>query len=203
MRPQQGAKTSSDRPLPPPRNPSQAQAPRPPDQQAQRHPGLYAAGVPGHWASQNRIRPYSVSLASKDARDTSLPNQDQNPSRLVNKYLDSIADHNVRHRPSSKLPFHPNVLSVGGMMNSSTIKVFASLKQVTTLVTYDLMLRRLRLCLLQGRVRSFERYGIHFTVEHRRLDRRAMHCLKTNSRAQRCLGLTRMDVTPRHTDIAR
>jgi hypothetical protein len=88
-------------------------------------------------------------------------------------------------------------------MNGSTIKVFASLKQVMTLGTYDLMLRRLRLCLLQGWVRSFERKGIHFTVEHRRLDRPAMHCLKTNSRAQRCLGLTRMDVTPRHTDIAR
>jgi hypothetical protein len=28
-----------------------------------------------------------VSLASKDARATSLPQQDNNPSRLVNKYL--------------------------------------------------------------------------------------------------------------------
>jgi hypothetical protein len=32
-----------------------------------------------------------VSLASKDARSTSLPEQGHNPSRLVNKYLDSIA----------------------------------------------------------------------------------------------------------------
>jgi hypothetical protein len=75
-------------------------------------------------------------------------------------------------------------------MNGSTIKVFASLKQVMTLGTYDLMLRRLRLCLLQGWVRSFERKGIHFTVEHRRLDRPAMHCLKTNSRAQCRLGVS-------------
>jgi hypothetical protein len=37
-----------------------------------------------------------VSLASKDARSTSLPEQDNNPSRLVNKYLDSVADHKIR-----------------------------------------------------------------------------------------------------------
>jgi hypothetical protein len=43
-----------------------------------------------------------VSLASKDPRATSLPEQDNNPSRLVNKYLDSVADHKVRHRPTSK-----------------------------------------------------------------------------------------------------
>jgi hypothetical protein len=60
-----------------------------------------------------------VSLASKDARATNLPNQDTDPSRLANKYLDSVADHKVRHRPSSNLPFHPIVLSLGGMMNGS------------------------------------------------------------------------------------
>jgi hypothetical protein len=52
-----------------------------------------------------------VSLANKHARSTSLPNQDTDPSRLVNKYLDSVADHKVRHRPSSNLPFHPIVFS--------------------------------------------------------------------------------------------
>ncbi|GFZ48375.1 hypothetical protein JCM24511_06123 [Saitozyma sp. JCM 24511] len=70
-----------------------------------------------------------VSLANKDARATKLPNQDTDPSRLANKYLDSVADHKVRHRPRSNLPFHPIVLSVGGMMNGSTTKVFASWKR--------------------------------------------------------------------------
>jgi hypothetical protein len=75
---------------------------------------------------------------------------------VVNKYLDSVADHNTRHRPSSNLPFHPIVFSLGGMMNGSTIKVSASWKQVMTRGTYNLMLKRLSLCLLQARVRSFE-----------------------------------------------
>jgi hypothetical protein len=97
-----------------------------------------------------------VSLASKDARATSLPDQDGNPSRLANKYLDSVADHKIRHRPTSNLPFHPIVLSLGGMMNGSTTKVFASGKRVMTRGTYNLMLKRLSLCLLQARVRSFE-----------------------------------------------
>jgi hypothetical protein len=87
---------------------------------------------------------------------TSLPEQDINPSRLVNKFLDTVADHNVRHRPSSNLPFHPIVFSLGGMMNGSTTKVFASWKRVMTRGTYNLMLKRLSLCLLQARVRSFE-----------------------------------------------
>src|SRR5689334_6856502 len=52
-----------------------------------------------------------VSLANKDARATKLPNLDTDPSWLVNKYLDSVADHKVRHRPGSDLPFHPIVLS--------------------------------------------------------------------------------------------
>ncbi|GFZ50353.1 hypothetical protein JCM24511_08110 [Saitozyma sp. JCM 24511] len=93
---------------------------------------------------------------AKDARATYFPNQDTEPSRLVNKYLDSVADHKVRHRPSSNLPFHPIVLSLGGMRNGSTTKVFASWKRVMTRGTYNLMLKRLSLCLLQARVRSFE-----------------------------------------------
>ena len=97
-----------------------------------------------------------VSLANKDARATKLPNQDTDPSRLANKYLDSVADHKVRHRPTSNLPFHPIVFSLGGMMNGSTTKVFASWKRVMTRGTYNLMLKRLSLCLLQARVRSFE-----------------------------------------------
>jgi hypothetical protein len=97
-----------------------------------------------------------VSLANKDARATKLPNLDTDPSRLVNKYLDSVADHKVRHRPTSNLPFHPIVFSLGGMMNGSTTEVFASWKRVMTRGTYNLMLKRLSLCLLQARVRSFE-----------------------------------------------
>jgi hypothetical protein len=85
-----------------------------------------------------------------------LQEHDNNPSRLVNKYLDSVADHKVRHRPTSNLPFHPIVLSLVGMMNGSTTKVFASWKRVMTRGTYNLMLKRLSLCLLQARVRSFE-----------------------------------------------
>jgi hypothetical protein len=60
-----------------------------------------------------------VSLASKDSRTTSLPEQDNNPSRLVNKYLDSVANHKVRRRPSSNLPFHPIVFSLGSMMTAA------------------------------------------------------------------------------------
>ncbi|RSH83063.1 hypothetical protein EHS25_005773 [Saitozyma podzolica] len=55
--------------------------------------------------------------------------RDTDPSRLANKYLDSVADHKVRHRPTSNLPFHPIVFSLGGMMNGSTTKVFASWKR--------------------------------------------------------------------------
>jgi hypothetical protein len=98
-----------------------------------------------------------VSLASKDSRATSLPEQVSNPARMVNKYLDSVADHKVRHRPISNLPFHPIVLSLGGMMNGSTTKVFASWKQVMTRRTHNLMLKRLSpSSLLQARVRSSE-----------------------------------------------
>ncbi|RSH82982.1 hypothetical protein EHS25_005691 [Saitozyma podzolica] len=41
----------------------------------------------------------------------SLPEQDNNSSRLVNKHLDSVADHKIRHRPSSNHPFNPLVFS--------------------------------------------------------------------------------------------
>ncbi|GFZ44355.1 hypothetical protein JCM24511_02077 [Saitozyma sp. JCM 24511] len=84
-----------------------------------------------------------VSLASKHAHATSLPEHEEHgyhPLRLVNKYLDSVADHKVRHRPTSNLPFHPIVLSLGGMMNGSTTKVFASWKRVMTRGTYNLVL---------------------------------------------------------------
>jgi hypothetical protein len=47
-----------------------------------------------------------VSLASKDSLATSLPEQVNNPTRMVNNYLDSVADHMVRRRPTSNLPFH-------------------------------------------------------------------------------------------------
>jgi hypothetical protein len=86
-------------------------------------------------------------------------NQDTDPSRLVNKYLDSVADDNMRHRPTSNLPFHPIVFSLGGMINGSTTKVFAAWKRVVTRGTYNLMLKRLSLCLLQARVRSVELYA--------------------------------------------
>jgi hypothetical protein len=97
----------------------------------------------------------ACSHAGPQHPESSLPEQDNNPSRLLNKYLDSVADHKVRHHPTSNLPFHPIVLSLGGMMNGSTTKVFASWKQVMTRGTYNLMLKRLSLCLLQARVRSF------------------------------------------------
>jgi hypothetical protein len=50
-------------------------------------------------------------------------------------------------------------------------------KQVVARGTYNLMLKRLSLCLLQARVRSFELQGFHITIEHRRPDRRAMQPL--------------------------
>jgi hypothetical protein len=167
-----------------PRHPSQTRTTRPPDQQAQRHPDTHSAWIPGHGASNAEYDLTVVSLASKDARATYLPNQDSDPSRLVNKYLDSVADHKVRHRPRSNLPFHPIVLSLGGMMNGSTTKVFASWKRVMTRGTYNLMLKRLSLCLLQARVRSFALLGFHTTVEPRRPDRHAMHPLTLDDRRQ-------------------
>jgi hypothetical protein len=42
------------------------------------------------------------------------------------------------------------------MTNGSTTKVYASWKRVMTRGTYNLMLKRLTLCLLQASVRSFE-----------------------------------------------
>jgi hypothetical protein len=47
-----------------------------------------------------------VSLSSKDST-TSLPEQGNNPSRLVNKFLDSVADHKIRYRSSINPTFHP------------------------------------------------------------------------------------------------
>jgi hypothetical protein len=41
-------------------------------------------------------------------------------------------------------------------MNGSATEVFASWKRVWDTGTYNLMLKRLNLCLLQARVRSFE-----------------------------------------------
>jgi hypothetical protein len=67
-----------------------------------------------------------------------------------------VADHKIRYRPSSNPPFHPIVFSLGGMMNGSTTKVFASWKRAMTRGTCNLMLKRLSLSLLQARVRSFE-----------------------------------------------
>jgi hypothetical protein len=90
-----------------------------------------------------------VSLANKDARTTSLSEYDNNRSRLVKKCLDSVANHKIRYTPSRNLPFHHLVISLGGMKNGSTTKVM-------TRGTYNLMLKRLSLCLLQARARSFE-----------------------------------------------
>jgi hypothetical protein len=67
-------------------------------------------------------------LPARTAGSTNLPERDNNPSRLVNKYLDSVANHKICHRPSRNLPFHPLVFSLGGIMNGSTTKVFASWK---------------------------------------------------------------------------
>jgi hypothetical protein len=64
-----------------------------------------------------------VSLANKDDHSATLPENDDNPSRLANKYLDIVADHKIRHRPNCNLAFDPLVFSLGGMMNGSTTKV--------------------------------------------------------------------------------
>jgi hypothetical protein len=61
-----------------------------------------------------------VSLANKDSGPPAFSEQDDNSTRLVNKYLDMVADHKIRHRPGNNLPFHPLVFSLGGMMNGST-----------------------------------------------------------------------------------
>jgi hypothetical protein len=54
------------------------------------------------------------------------------------------------------LPFHPIVFSLGDMINGSNTTVFASWKRVMTRGKYNLMIKRLSLCLLQARVGSFE-----------------------------------------------
>jgi hypothetical protein len=66
--------------------------------------------------------------------------------RLVNQYLDVLADHKIRHRPKGNLLFHLVVFSLGGMKNGSTTKVFACLKQIMARGSYELMLKRLSLC---------------------------------------------------------
>jgi hypothetical protein len=128
------------------RHSRQTRTPWPPDQQTNRRNDIQVITLLGSQATGLAIAEYDltvVSLAGKDARATSLPNQDGSPSRLVKKYLDSVAEHKVRHRQSSNLPFHPIVFSLGGgMMSSSTIKVFASWKRVMTRGTYNLMLKR-------------------------------------------------------------
>ncbi|GFZ44277.1 hypothetical protein JCM24511_01999 [Saitozyma sp. JCM 24511] len=74
----------------------------------------------------SRIRPCSTLLAYKDARSISLLEQDNNPSWLVNKYLDSVVDQKIRQCQTSKLRFLPVVLSYSGMMIGIRTKVFAS-----------------------------------------------------------------------------
>jgi hypothetical protein len=99
-----------------------------------------------HWKAAKRLVRYI-----RGATDLCLTFDGDCGKRII-----LVADHKVRHRPTSNLPFRPIVLSLGGMMNGSTTKVFASWKQVMTRGTYNLMLKRLSLCLLQARVRSFE-----------------------------------------------
>ncbi|RSH92537.1 Alternative oxidase, mitochondrial precursor [Saitozyma podzolica] len=125
---------------------------------------LLAAG------EQNHLTDFEVPVAVAvglqqltPAHPASRPEQDNNSSRLPNKYLGSVADHKAHHRPTSNLPFHPMVLSLGGLRNVSTTMVFASWKQIMTRGTYNLMLKRLSLCLLQARVRIFE---LPFAVNH-------------------------------------
>jgi hypothetical protein len=85
------------------------------------------------------------------------------PRKFQGEHRERGPDRHAMHPPNPftryappNLPFHPIVFSLGGMMNGSTTKVFASWKRVMTRGTYNLMLKRLSLCLLQARVRSFE-----------------------------------------------
>ncbi|GFZ49921.1 hypothetical protein JCM24511_07324 [Saitozyma sp. JCM 24511] len=82
-----------------------------------------------------------VSIDYKDSDPPAFSEQDDNPTRLVNKYLGMVADHKIRHRPSNNLPFHPLVFSLGGMMNGSSTEVFGLLQKVMTWGIYNLVLK--------------------------------------------------------------
>jgi hypothetical protein len=97
-----------------------------------------------------------ISLASKNSRNTSLPENNNDPSKLANKHLNSIAQYKSRYRPNSTLPFHPLVFSLGGMKSKCTTKQFATWKRAIPRASYSFMIRRLSLCLLRARVQSFE-----------------------------------------------
>jgi hypothetical protein len=86
----------------------------------------------------------------------SLPEQDNNSSRLVHTPLDSVADHKIRHRPSSNHPFNPLVFSPRRHDKRQHHQGLGSGERVVTRGTYNLMLKSLSHCLLQERVRSFE-----------------------------------------------
>jgi hypothetical protein len=55
-----------------PRHSSQTRTSRPPDQQAQRHPGYHSAWFSGHGTSQRRVRPHGR-LTSKQGRPCHKP----------------------------------------------------------------------------------------------------------------------------------
>jgi hypothetical protein len=93
-----------------PGHPSQARNPWPPDQSRNDIQVITLLGSQATGLASVEYDPTIVSLASQDSRTTCLPEQGNSPTQLVNRYLDSVADHKIRHRPSSTLPFHPHCL---------------------------------------------------------------------------------------------
>jgi hypothetical protein len=67
-------------------------------------------GSPGSGLANVEYDLTVVSLAGKDARNTTLPEQDNDPCRLVNKYLDSVADQEYVTAPAAS-SFPPFLLS--------------------------------------------------------------------------------------------
>jgi hypothetical protein len=77
-------------------------------------------------------------------------------SLLIHRHLDSVAHRKGSHRPDSMIPFCPLVFSSGGMMEKGTAEALKRWKELMNEGVYSFLVRRLSVCLLRGRVRSFE-----------------------------------------------
>ncbi len=88
-----------------------------------------------------------------DQEDVSAHSQ---TSGIAHKYLDSVARAKIASQPPG-LPFRPLALSLGGLMEQGTSKVFQNeWKAAMTPGIFSKLLQRLSLCLVKARARNFE-----------------------------------------------
>ncbi|RSH83679.1 hypothetical protein EHS25_005583 [Saitozyma podzolica] len=104
-----------------------------------------------------------VSLVSQASHTTTLPlfttednSAAERTTKLVQKYLNTVAREKRRRHPPSDQPFRRFVISLGGMMETDARDALTLWKSIMTGGVYSLLLRPLLLGLLRARARCFE-----------------------------------------------